>query len=236
MKKNTTKMVAFGGLIAALYVVLTMLAAALGLASGAIQVRLSEALTILPVFTGAAVPGLTVGCVLANLITGCAPWDVVFGSLATLLGAIGTRLLRKKLLVAWIPPVISNMAIVPVVLMKVYGVTDVEVFGRVFAERVFFGSLGIERVKSALMIAEPLWVVTVPVITFVSEPWVAERISSKINDVSVMGFPSKSHPSLLAAEDETVKFLRVYVLFSSVPPKAFRDRGLYRLQCLRNSG
>ena len=124
MKKNTTKMVAFGGLIAALYVVLTMLAAALGLASGAIQVRLSEALTILPVFTGAAVPGLTVGCVLANLITGCAPWDVVFGSLATLLGAIGTRLLRKKLLVAWIPPVISNMAIVPIILIKVYAVPD----------------------------------------------------------------------------------------------------------------
>jgi len=133
MKTNTTKMVAFGGIIAALYVVLTMLAAALGIASGAIQVRLSEALTILPVFTGAAVPGLTVGCVLANLITGCAPWDVVFGSLATLLGAIGTRLLRKKPLVAWIPPVVSNMAIIPVVLMKVYGVTDVEVFGRVFA-------------------------------------------------------------------------------------------------------
>ena len=132
MKTNTTKMVAFGGIIAALYVVLTMLAAALGIASGAIQVRLSEALTILPVFTGAAVPGLTVGCVLANLITGCAPWDVVFGSLATLLGAIGTRLLRKKPLVAWIPPVVSNMAIIPVVLMKVYGVTDVEVFGGVF--------------------------------------------------------------------------------------------------------
>ena len=132
MKTNTTKMVAFGGIIAALYVVLTMLAAALGIASGAIQVRLSEALTILPVFTGAAVPGLTVGCVLANLITGCAPWDVVFGSLATLLGAIGTRLLRKKPLAAWIPPVVSNMAIIPVVLMKVYGVTDVEVFGGVF--------------------------------------------------------------------------------------------------------
>jgi uncharacterized membrane protein len=125
-------MVAFGGIIGALYVVLTMLAAALGIASGAIQVRLSEALTILPVFTGAAVPGLTVGCVLANLITGCAPWDVVFGSLATLLGAIGTRLLRKKPLVAWIPPVVSNMAIIPVVLMKVYGVTDVEVFGGVY--------------------------------------------------------------------------------------------------------
>ena len=61
MKKNTTKMVAFGGVIAALYVVLTIIAAALGIASGAIQVRLSEALTILPVFTAAAVPGLTVG-------------------------------------------------------------------------------------------------------------------------------------------------------------------------------
>lgn len=133
MKKNTTKMVAFGGVIAALYVVLTMLAAALGLASGAIQVRLSEALTILPVFTAAAVPGLAVGCVLANLITGCAAWDVVFGSLATLLGAVGTRLLKKKPLLAWIPPVISNMAIVPIVLMKVYGVEDVTVFGSTFS-------------------------------------------------------------------------------------------------------
>ena len=70
---------------------------------------------------------------LANLITGCAAWDVVFGSLATLLGAIGTRLLRKKPLLAWIPPVISNMAIIPIVLMKVYGVTEVEVFGSVFS-------------------------------------------------------------------------------------------------------
>ena len=132
MKKNTTKMVAFGGVIAALYVVLTIIAAALGIASGAIQVRLSEALTILPVFTAAAVPGLTVGCVLANLITGCAAWDVVFGSMATLLGAIGTRLLKDRPAIAWIPPVVSNMLIVPVVLMKVYGVDNVDVFGSVF--------------------------------------------------------------------------------------------------------
>ena len=132
MKKNTTKMVAFGGVIAALYVVLTIIAAALGIASGAIQVRLSEALTILPVFTAAAVPGLTVGCLLANLITGCAAWDVVFGSMATLLGAIGTRLLRDRPAIAWIPPVVSNMLIVPIVLMKVYGVDNVDVFGSVF--------------------------------------------------------------------------------------------------------
>ena len=124
MKNSEARMVAFGGITAALYGVLTMVANALGLASGAIQVRFSEALTILPVFNTAAIPGLTVGCVLANLITGCAPWDVVFGSLATLIGAVGTRLLRKNPWIAWIPPVISNMAIVPIVLQKVYGVPD----------------------------------------------------------------------------------------------------------------
>lgn len=122
-----------GGAIAALYVVLTLVAQAFGLASGAIQVRLSEALTILPCFTAAAVPGLTVGCLLANLLTGCALWDVVFGTLATLIGAVGTYLLRKKPLLAWIPPVVSNAVIVPVVLMKAYGVEDVAVFGSIFA-------------------------------------------------------------------------------------------------------
>jgi uncharacterized membrane protein len=124
MRNSKALLVATGGVIAALYVVLTVIANALGLASGAIQVRFSEALTILPVFTPAAIPGLTVGCVLANLITGCAPWDVVFGSLATLIGALGTWLLRKKPMLAWIPPVISNMAIIPIVLQQVYGVPD----------------------------------------------------------------------------------------------------------------
>lgn len=124
MRKSYAQTIAYGGVIAALYVALTYLANLFGLASGAIQVRFSEALTILPVFTPAAVPGLTVGCVLANILTGCAPWDVVFGSLATLIGAVGTRLLRKNPYIAWLPPVISNMAIVPIVLQKVYGVPD----------------------------------------------------------------------------------------------------------------
>ncbi|MBR3335032.1 MAG: QueT transporter family protein [Clostridia bacterium] len=132
MNRNKTLQLASAGMIAALYVVLTWIANLLGLASGAIQVRLSEALTILPVFTVAAVPGLTVGCVLANLLTGCAAWDVVFGSLATLIGAMGTRLLKDKPLLAWIPPVVSNAVIVPIVLMKVYGVEDVTVFGQTF--------------------------------------------------------------------------------------------------------
>lgn len=124
MRNNYALKVATGGMIAGLYIVLTMIAAAVGLASGVIQVRISEALTILPIFTGAAIPGLTIGCVLANLITGCAAWDVVFGSLATLIGAVGTRLLRKHPFLAWIPPVVSNMVVVPIVLQKVYGATD----------------------------------------------------------------------------------------------------------------
>ena len=123
MKNNTLKLVT-GGLIAALYVVLTVLAAQFNLASGAIQVRFSEAPTIMPVFTAGAVPGLTIGCVLANRLTGCAAWDVVFGSLATLIGAVGTRLLKDKPLLAWIPPVLSNMAIIPIILIKVYAVPD----------------------------------------------------------------------------------------------------------------
>ena len=113
-----------GAMIAALYVVLTFIANLAGLASGVIQVRLSEALTILPVFTAAAVPGLAVGCVLANLLTGCAIWDVVFGSLATLIGAVGTRLLRgQSPVLAVLPPILSNI-IVPLVLQRVYGVED----------------------------------------------------------------------------------------------------------------
>ena len=114
-----------GAMIAALYVVLTFIANLAGLASGVIQVRLSEALTILPVFTAAAVPGLAVGCVLANLLTGCAIWDVVFGFLATLIGAVGTRLLRgQSPVLAVLPPILSNIIIAPLVLQRVYGVED----------------------------------------------------------------------------------------------------------------
>lgn len=126
MKKNTTRVVAFGGMIAALYVVLTWVASLANMASGAIQVRLSEALTILPVFTAAAVPGLTAGCLLANLLFGLGPWDVFLGTVATLLGAVGTRLLKDKPAIAWLPPVISNMLIVPTVLL-LYHFPDISV-------------------------------------------------------------------------------------------------------------
>ena len=126
-KRKTTNL-AIAAIIAALYVVLTLLANALGLANYAIQVRFSEALTILPIFTPAAIPGLFVGCVLANLLTGCAVWDVVFGSLATLLGAIGTYLLRKHRVTALLPPIVANTLVVPPVLLYVYGLEGTYLF------------------------------------------------------------------------------------------------------------
>ena len=81
--------------IITLYVVLTYLSNAFGLANGAIQFRLSEALTILPFFTPAAIPGLAIGCFLSNLLTGCVGLDIVLGTLATLLGAVGSYYLRR---------------------------------------------------------------------------------------------------------------------------------------------
>ena len=112
-------------LIAAMYVVLTWLANLFGLANGAIQVRFSEALTILPYFTGTAVPGLFIGCVISNLLTGAAIWDVCFGSLATLLGAFLTYKLRRfSKWLAPIPPILANTLVVPQVLRFVYGSPD----------------------------------------------------------------------------------------------------------------
>ena len=122
---SKTKTLTYGAVIAALYVALTMLSNLLGLANGAVQLRLSEVLTILPAFTASAIPGLAVGCLLSNLLTGCALWDVVFGTIATLLGAIGTSWIgRNNKFLAAIPPILSNAIIIPFVLQKVYGVED----------------------------------------------------------------------------------------------------------------
>lgn len=121
MKQKKAYFITQAAVIAALYVVLTMFINAFNLASGAIQVRISEALTILPYFTPAAIPGLFVGCLLSNFLTGAAIWDIVFGSLATLLGAIGTYLLRKWKWCAPLPPILANTIIIPFVLTYAYG-------------------------------------------------------------------------------------------------------------------
>lgn len=121
MKKSNVLFLTQAALIAALYVVLTLIAHGLGLSSQAIQVRFSEALTILPFFTPAAVPGLFIGCLLSNFLTGAVIWDILFGSLATLIGAVGTRLLRKQKWLAPVPPILANTLIVPFILAFVYG-------------------------------------------------------------------------------------------------------------------
>ena len=123
MRSKKVRMITQGAIIAALYVVLTMLANTLGLANHAIQVRFSEALCILPFFTMAAIPGLTIGCLISNVLTGAMVWDVFFGSLATFLGAIGTYVLRKNKMFMMLPPIVSNMIIVPLVLRYGYGFT-----------------------------------------------------------------------------------------------------------------
>lgn len=120
MRKTHTLSLTAGAMIAALYVVLTLLCSALGLASGAVQLRLSEALNALCLFHPAAIGGLTVGCLLSNLLSGCALWDVAVGSLATLLGAWGVYRLRRRPILALLAPVVTNALLLPPVFCFVY--------------------------------------------------------------------------------------------------------------------
>ena len=111
--RNLTK----AGIIAALYVALTAVSAAFGMSSGAIQVRLSEALCILPIYTFAAVPGVTIGCLISNILFGASLYDMIFGTLATLIGAGLTYFLKKHPYLSPLPTILANMLIIPCVLI-----------------------------------------------------------------------------------------------------------------------
>ena len=121
-----------GAAIAAIYVVLCQIFAPISFRD--VQVRIAEGLTILPFFTSAAIPGLFVGCVLGNLLGGAIPIDIIFGSLATLIGALGTwaigRWIRRKhpqshrtKFLLPVPPIIANALIIPFILYYGYGIT-----------------------------------------------------------------------------------------------------------------
>ena len=112
----------YGAAIAAIYVALTMSFSAISF--GPVQFRISEALCILPFFTPAAIPGLFIGCFLSNLLCGAAVMDVVFGSIATLIGAVGSYCLRHNNWLVCVPPILANAIIVPWVLRYAYGSTD----------------------------------------------------------------------------------------------------------------
>ena len=107
-------------LIAALYTAITVVLAPISY--GPMQVRVSEALTILPMFTPAAIPGLFIGCIFANIMGGAVVLDVIFGSIATLIGAVGGYLLRFNRWLVPIPTIVSNTVIIPFVLRYGYGV------------------------------------------------------------------------------------------------------------------
>ncbi|MDY2629664.1 MAG: QueT transporter family protein [Lachnospiraceae bacterium] len=113
-------------LIAAIYITLTLIFAPISY--GPIQFRISEALTVLPYFTPASVPGLTLGCLIANILLGSPLPDVVFGTLATLIGAVLSRMLRKHKFLVCVPPILCNALIIPWVLKFAYGAKDLVPF------------------------------------------------------------------------------------------------------------
>lgn len=120
MKNKNVAFLTQAAIIAAVYVVLGVVFSAIG--KGAIQVRFAEALTILPIFTPAAVPGLFIGCLLGNILSGCILPDIIFGSIATLIGALGTYALgRIRPLLGTLPPILANTLIVPLILRYGYG-------------------------------------------------------------------------------------------------------------------
>ena len=149
-QNRSTLFVTRAALIAALYVILSEVSQLLGLCSGVIQCRISEALTILPAFIAEAIPGLYIGCLLTNIITGCAAWDIAFGPVATLIGAVGTYLIGRAVrarayrengdtktsvkksfgifilitIMYVLPPIIANAVIIPPILRHAYGAED----------------------------------------------------------------------------------------------------------------
>lgn len=118
MKNNKTLFTTQAAIIAAIYVALVYIFSPISF--GAVQVRIAEALTVLPFFTPAAIPGVTIGCFLSNLLMGSDPLDVVFGSLATLIGAVGSYKLRHNKFLVPIPPILANTIVVPWVLKIAY--------------------------------------------------------------------------------------------------------------------
>ena len=122
MNSKSVRFMTYSAVIAAVYVVLTMAFAPISFGQSGIDIRIAEMLVVLPFFTPAAIPGLTIGCVLANILGGGIIWDIIFGSLATFLGALGGYALKKNRWLVPLPAVIANTLIIPFVLYYGYGV------------------------------------------------------------------------------------------------------------------
>ena len=119
MKNKGVVFTTQAAMIAAIYVVLTVVFAPFSF--GSVQVRIAEALTILPAFTPAAIPGLFVGCLIGNILGGAMLPDIIFGTLATLIGAVFTYILRNQNKFLAPLPIVANTVIIPYVLRFAYG-------------------------------------------------------------------------------------------------------------------
>ncbi|MDF2942987.1 MAG: putative rane protein [Herbinix sp.] len=119
MKNKKTLFISEAAIIAALYTALVYIFQFSSF--GPIQFRIAEALTVLPYFTPAAIPGVTIGCFLSALLTGADPIDMVFGSLATLIAAFLSYKLRRNKYLVPIPPIVVNAIVIPWVLRFAYG-------------------------------------------------------------------------------------------------------------------
>ena len=118
--RSRVRALCMGAVIAALYTALTLVFQPISFQQ--VQFRVSEALTLLPVLFPEATAGLTIGCLLSNLLAGANPYDVIFGTLATLLAGLLTRRLRRNVWLAALPPVLCNGIIIGLVLTYAYGI------------------------------------------------------------------------------------------------------------------
>ena len=152
MKNTKVKQITTAAIVASLYTVLTYISALMGLSNGAVQLRFSEALCVLPVFTPYSIPGLFVGCMISNIIAGGVLLDVVFGSVATLIGAVLTRWVYRKssnVILSLFMPVVSNVLIVPWVIKFAYGADGTVPF--------FMLTVGIGEVLSCVVLGYALY-------------------------------------------------------------------------------
>lgn len=145
-KLLTTRSLCLSAIIAALYAALTLLLAPISY--GPVQLRLSEAFTVLP----QSIPGLFVGCLIANIFSPTPSiWDIVFGSLTTLIAACGTYVLRKKPVLAAACPIVANGVIVGLMLALLYGLPVALTMGEVAIGElgaVFLGMVLLTVLKS----------------------------------------------------------------------------------------
>ena len=172
VSKFSARSLALSGVIAALYAALSLVSTAMGLGFGTVQLRLSEALCVLPILFPEAVPGLAVGCLVTNLLSPYGAADLIFGTLATLLAAVLTRRIRRRAL-APLPTILCNAVIVGALLGYV-GAQEGGVFWTLFALNAFTVGLG-ELIASAVL--GQLLLGVLPRVRFFREMIPADRLS-----------------------------------------------------------